>query len=80
MDQRDSAPESWEEDDVEAQADTELQSAFTSLNVNAPEFVPSFVPRASPHSTGSHGKPTPTTRTRIRRAPCSAAPLEQRAL
>lgn len=57
MDQRDSAPESWEEeDDVEAQADTELQSAFTGLNVNAPEFVPSFVPRASPQSTGSPGK------------------------
>lgn len=57
MDQRDSAPESWEEeDDVEAQADTELQSAFTGLNVNAPEFVPSFVPRASPQSPGSQGK------------------------
>ncbi|KAK3529695.1 hypothetical protein QTP70_033671 [Hemibagrus guttatus] len=60
MDQRDSAPESWEEDDVEAQTDTELQSAFIGLNVNAPEFVPSFVPRASPHSTGSHGPDTVT--------------------
>ncbi|TSK14673.1 Eukaryotic peptide chain release factor GTP-binding subunit ERF3A [Bagarius yarrelli] len=64
MDQRDSAPESWEEDDVEAQADTELQSAFTGLNVNAPEFVPSFAPRASPHSTGSHG-PDPVTNMEI---------------
>lgn len=56
MDSRDTAPDSWElEDDVEA-PDTELQSAFIGLNVNAPEFVPSFIPRGNPESTGNDGK------------------------
>lgn len=50
MDPRDTAPDSWEqEDDVEATADGQLESAFTSLNVNAKPFVPNvnaaeFVP------------------------------------
>uniref|UniRef100_A0AAR2IV39 G1 to S phase transition 1 n=1 Tax=Pygocentrus nattereri TaxID=42514 RepID=A0AAR2IV39_PYGNA len=58
MDSRDTAPDSWEqEDDVEA-PDTELQSAFTGLNVNAPEFVPSFIPRGNPESTDQDGTDT----------------------
>ncbi|XP_028669940.1 eukaryotic peptide chain release factor GTP-binding subunit ERF3A isoform X1 [Erpetoichthys calabaricus] len=50
MDPRDTAPDSWEqEDEVEAPADAQLQSAFTGLNVNAKPFVPNvhaaeFVP------------------------------------
>lgn len=50
MDQRDTAPDSWEqEDDVEATIDGQLDSAFTTLNVNAKPFVPNvnaaeFVP------------------------------------
>lgn len=57
MDSRDTAPDSWEqEDDVEATADTELQSAFTGLNVNAAEFVPSFLSRDSPENATSEGK------------------------
>ncbi|KAL7378922.1 hypothetical protein ABVT39_020759 [Epinephelus coioides] len=50
MDPRDTAPDSWEqEDDVEATIDGQLESAFTSLNVNAKPFVPNvnaaeFVP------------------------------------
>ncbi|KTF81873.1 hypothetical protein cypCar_00049106 [Cyprinus carpio] len=56
MDSRDTAPDSWEqEDDVEATADTELQSAFTGLNVNAPEFVPSFLSRDPPENATSDG-------------------------
>ncbi|XP_068605977.1 eukaryotic peptide chain release factor GTP-binding subunit ERF3A-like [Brachionichthys hirsutus] len=50
MDRGDTAPDSWEqEDDVEATADGQLESAFTNLNVNAKPFVPNvnaaeFVP------------------------------------
>ncbi|KAG2456036.1 ERF3A factor, partial [Polypterus senegalus] len=50
MDPRDTAPDSWEqEDEVEAPTDAQLQSAFTGLNVNAKPFVPNvhaaeFVP------------------------------------
>lgn len=59
MDSRDIAPDSWEqEDDVEATADSELQSAFTGLNVNAPEFVPSFLSRGPPENDTSDGKLT----------------------
>lgn len=59
MDLRDTAPDSWEqEDDVEATADTELQSAFTGLNVNAPEFVPSFLSRDPLENATSDGKLT----------------------
>ncbi|XP_073350292.1 G1 to S phase transition 1, like [Pagrus major] len=53
MDPRDTAPDSWEqEDDVEATIDGQLESAFTSLNVNAKPFVPNvnaaeFVPSFS---------------------------------
>lgn len=57
MDSRDTAPDSWEqEDDVEATADTELQSAFTGLNVNAAEFVPSFLSLDPPENATSDGK------------------------
>ncbi|KAM6913977.1 G1 to S phase transition 1, like [Lycodopsis pacificus] len=50
MDPRDTAPDSWEqEDDVEATIDGQLDSEFASLNVNAKPFVPNvnaveFVP------------------------------------
>ncbi|KAK1164898.1 eukaryotic peptide chain release factor GTP-binding subunit ERF3A [Acipenser oxyrinchus oxyrinchus] len=50
MDPRDTAPDSWEqEDDVEAPTDAQLQAAFNRLNVNAKPFVPNvhaaeFVP------------------------------------
>lgn len=50
MDPRDTAPDSWEqEDDVEATVDGQLEPAFTNLNVNAKPFVPNvhaaeFVP------------------------------------
>uniref|UniRef100_A0A8C4H278 Tr-type G domain-containing protein n=1 Tax=Dicentrarchus labrax TaxID=13489 RepID=A0A8C4H278_DICLA len=50
MDPRDTAPDSWEqEDDVEATIDGQLESAFQTLNVNAKPFVPNvnaaeFVP------------------------------------
>ncbi|MBN3287961.1 ERF3A factor, partial [Polyodon spathula] len=50
MDPRDTAPDSWEqEDDVEAPTDAQLQSALARLNVNAKPFVPNvhaaeFVP------------------------------------
>ncbi|XP_029294246.1 G1 to S phase transition 1, like [Cottoperca gobio] len=50
MDPRDTAPDSWEqEDDVEATIDGQLDSAFIALNVNAKPFVPNvnaveFVP------------------------------------
>uniref|UniRef100_A0A7N9APA1 G1 to S phase transition 1, like n=1 Tax=Mastacembelus armatus TaxID=205130 RepID=A0A7N9APA1_9TELE len=41
MDPRDTAPDSWEqEDDVEATIDGQLEPAFTTLNVNAKPFVP----------------------------------------
>uniref|UniRef100_A0A8C9RF14 G1 to S phase transition 1 n=1 Tax=Scleropages formosus TaxID=113540 RepID=A0A8C9RF14_SCLFO len=62
MDSTDTAPDSWEqEDDVEAPADAQLQSAFTALNVNAkpfvpnvnaPEFVPAFFQRGSSEESG----------------------------
>ncbi|XP_063076654.1 eukaryotic peptide chain release factor GTP-binding subunit ERF3A [Engraulis encrasicolus] len=44
MDPQDTAPDSWEQaDDAEAHAlDSEPQSSFSFLNVNAPEFVPTF--------------------------------------
>lgn len=50
MDPRDTAPDSWEqEDDMEATIDGQLEPAFTTLNVNAKPFVPNvnaaeFVP------------------------------------
>lgn len=50
MDPRDTAPDSWEqEDDVEATIDGKLEEAFTAFNVNAKPFVPNvnaveFVP------------------------------------
>lgn len=50
MDPRDTAPDSWEqEDDVEATIDGQLDSALNALNVNAKPFVPNvnaaeFVP------------------------------------
>lgn len=43
MDPQDTAPDSWEqEDDVEATA-VDVASTFAGLNVNAPEFVPTFL-------------------------------------
>ncbi|XP_062330053.1 eukaryotic peptide chain release factor GTP-binding subunit ERF3A isoform X1 [Osmerus eperlanus] len=60
MDSRDTAPDSWElEEDAEAPAAAELQSAFATLNVNATPFVPNvnavvFVPtfpQSSPAET-----------------------------
>lgn len=66
MDSRDTAPDSWEqEDDVEATIDGQLDSAFTSLNVNAKpfvpnvnaaEFVPSFTIKAHSENFESDGK------------------------
>uniref|UniRef100_A0AAX7V7G4 Tr-type G domain-containing protein n=1 Tax=Astatotilapia calliptera TaxID=8154 RepID=A0AAX7V7G4_ASTCA len=53
----DTAPDSWEqEDDVEATIDGQLESAFTTLNVNAKPFVPNvnaaeFVPAFAQTST-----------------------------
>lgn len=50
MDPRDTAPDSWEqEDDVEATIDGQLDPALMALNVNAKPFVPNvnaaeFVP------------------------------------
>lgn len=65
MDPRDTAPDSWEqEDDGEAAVDVEL-SAFSSLNVNAKpfvpninaaEFVPSFAQRGPTENPDSGGK------------------------
>lgn len=70
MDPRDTAPDSWEqEDDVEATIDGQLDSAFTSLNVNAKpfvpnvnaaEFVPSFAVKANSENVDSVGKFTGT--------------------
>ena len=60
MDSRDTAPDSWElEEDAEAPATAELQSAFAAFNVNATPFVPNvnatvFVPtfpQSSPAET-----------------------------
>lgn len=66
MDPRDTAPDSWEqEDDVEATIDGQLESAFTSLNVNAKpfvpnvnaaEFVPSFAVKAHSETVDSAGE------------------------
>ncbi|CAL8272064.1 unnamed protein product [Lota lota] len=43
MDPRDSAPDSWEqEDDVEATVEGPLESALSELNVNAKQFVPNI--------------------------------------
>lgn len=66
MDPRDTAPDSWEqEDDVEATLDGQLDSAFTNLNVNAkpfvpnvnaPEFVPSFTAKAHSEDLDSAGE------------------------
>lgn len=66
MDSRDTAPDSWEqEDDVEATIDGQLESAFTTLNVNAKpfvpnvnaaEFVPTFAMKAPSENLDSSGK------------------------
>uniref|UniRef100_I3J660 G1 to S phase transition 1, like n=1 Tax=Oreochromis niloticus TaxID=8128 RepID=I3J660_ORENI len=71
MDPRDTAPDSWEqEDDVEATIDGQLESAFTTLNVNAKPFVPNvnaaeFVPafglKAHPGNVDSAGEYRGTT-------------------
>lgn len=73
MDPRDTAPDSWEqEDDVEQEAtvDGQLEAAFTTLNVNAKpfvpnvnaaEFVPPFAMRAPTENLGAAGKFTPVT-------------------
>lgn len=43
MDPRDTAPDSWEqEDDVEATVEGPLESALSDLNVNAKQFVPNI--------------------------------------
>lgn len=60
MDPRDTAPDSWEqEDDVEATVDGQLDSAFTNLNVNAKPFVPNvnaaeFVPSFAVKAPSEH--------------------------
>lgn len=66
MDPRDTAPDSWEqEDDSEATLDGQLESAFTTLNVNAKpfvpnvnaaEFVPAFATKAHSENQDSGGK------------------------
>ncbi|CAJ1075370.1 G1 to S phase transition 1%2C like [Xyrichtys novacula] len=63
MDPRDTAPDSWEqEDDVEATIDPQLETAFMTLNVNAKpfvpnvnaaEFVPAFTTTAHPEKINS---------------------------
>lgn len=70
MDPRDTAPDSWEqEDDVEATIDGQLDTALTTLNVNAKpfvpnvnaaEFVPTFATIAHPENIDSSGKFTVT--------------------
>lgn len=72
MDPRDTAPESWEqEDDVEATVDGQLEPAFTALNVNAKpfvpnvnaaEFVPSFGMKVPSETLDSTGELTHTLR------------------
>lgn len=43
MDPRDTAPDSWEqEDDVEATVEGPLESTLSDLNVNAKQFVPNI--------------------------------------
>uniref|UniRef100_A0A6Q2ZIR5 Tr-type G domain-containing protein n=1 Tax=Esox lucius TaxID=8010 RepID=A0A6Q2ZIR5_ESOLU len=69
MDPRDAAPDSWEqEDDVEAPVDGKLDSAFAALNVNAKpfvpninavEFVPSFLQKGPSEDTDSGGAGLP---------------------
>ncbi|XP_023676560.1 eukaryotic peptide chain release factor GTP-binding subunit ERF3A isoform X1 [Paramormyrops kingsleyae] len=71
MDSRDTAPDSWEqEDEVEAPSDAQLQSAFTALNVNAkpfvpninaPEFVPAFFQRGPSEDPEAGGNDTGAT-------------------
>ena len=66
MDPRDTAPDSWEqEDDVEATIDRQLEEALTDLNVNAKpfvpninaaEFVPIFAVKAHSENLDSAGK------------------------
>lgn len=66
MDPRDTAPDSWEqEDDVEATIDGQLEPAFTNLNVNAKpfvpnvnaaEFVPNFAVKAQSRNIDSDGE------------------------
>lgn len=57
MDPRDTAPDSWEqEDDVEATIDGQLEQAFTTLNVNAAEFVPAFAMKAHSENLDSAGR------------------------
>ena len=66
MDPRDTAPDSWEqEDDVEATIDGELGSALKALNVkarpfvpnvNAAEFVPAFFMKGPSENPDSGGK------------------------
>uniref|UniRef100_A0AAX7SJ87 Tr-type G domain-containing protein n=1 Tax=Astatotilapia calliptera TaxID=8154 RepID=A0AAX7SJ87_ASTCA len=86
----DTAPDSWEqEDDVEATIDGQLESAFTTLNVNAKPFVPNvnaaeFVPafglKAHPANVDSHdpeGKRGQGTWTKVKCALfVRAAPVE----
>lgn len=70
MDPRDTAPDSWEqEDDSEATIDGQLESAFTALNVNAKpfvpnvnaaEFVPAFAGKAAPGALDRAGEWTVT--------------------
>uniref|UniRef100_A0A8C6KTJ1 G1 to S phase transition 1, like n=1 Tax=Nothobranchius furzeri TaxID=105023 RepID=A0A8C6KTJ1_NOTFU len=59
MEPRDTAPDSWEEDDVEATVDGQLDSAFKNLNVNAKPFVPNvnaaeFVPTFAMKAISEH--------------------------
>lgn len=67
MDARDTAPDSWDqEDDGEAQVDVQLSNALaTSLNVDAKpfvpnvhaaEFVPSFLQKGSAETVESAGE------------------------
>lgn len=67
MDSRDTAPDSWElEEDGEAPAPAaELPTAFAGLNVNAkpfvpnvnaPEFVPSFLQASAAEMPASDGE------------------------
>uniref|UniRef100_A0A7N8WUE0 G1 to S phase transition 1, like n=1 Tax=Mastacembelus armatus TaxID=205130 RepID=A0A7N8WUE0_9TELE len=75
MDPRDTAPDSWEqEDDVEATIDGQLEPAFTTLNVNAKpfvpnvnaaEFVPAFAMKAHTDNLDSVGK-SPVTLGKIK--------------
>uniref|UniRef100_A0A4W6D5B5 G1 to S phase transition 1, like n=1 Tax=Lates calcarifer TaxID=8187 RepID=A0A4W6D5B5_LATCA len=80
MDPRDTAPDSWEqEDDVEATIDGQLEPAFTTLNVNAKpfvpnvnaaEFVPAFAMKAHSENLDSAGKFTVTLGSYVRGGSC----------